>query len=182
MSFKRKSWQEKLAANNDFPKVCQIDATKSKRWGTGTFVIPAPLEVDALMRQVPEGKLTTMDEIRKVLARRHGATIACPITTGIFAWISAHAAAEAEVQGQEKTNPYWRTLKSKGELNPKYPGDIAGLKRKLSGEGHRVIQKGKHFFVKEFQDRLVVFDDDTAKKSAAKSSRPPEKGFPTSPD
>jgi len=159
MSSKRKSWQEKLADDKGFPKVCKIDATKSKRWGTGTFVIPAPMEVSELMRRVAKGKVTTIDELRKVLARRHGATIACPITTGIFAWISAHAASEAEAEGKKNTTPYWRTLKSKGELNPKYPGGIAGLRRKLSSEGHRVIQKGKRFFVEEFQERLAEFDD-----------------------
>jgi hypothetical protein len=153
----KKTWQEKLADNKGFPKVCKIDAAKSKRWGTGTFVIPAPMEVNDLMRRVPKGKLTTIDELRKVLARRHGATIACPITTGIFAWISAHAAAEAGAEGMKKTTPYWRTLKSTGELNPKYPGGIAGLKRKLSTEGHQVIQKGKRFLVKGFQDRLFPF-------------------------
>src|SRR5580700_7978736 len=114
MAVKKKSWREKLADSKEFPKVCKIDSTKSKRWGTGTFVIPAPMEVHELMSRVPKGKLTTIDELRKVLARRHGATIACPITTGIFAWISAHAAAEAEAQDQKNTNPYWRTLKSKG--------------------------------------------------------------------
>jgi hypothetical protein len=97
MNKQKKTWQEKLADNKGFPKVCKIDSTKSKRWGTGTFVIPAPAEVNELMRQVPKGRLTTIDELRKILARRHGATIACPITTGIFAWISAHAAAEAAV-------------------------------------------------------------------------------------
>jgi hypothetical protein len=159
MKKQKKTWHEKLADNKGFPKVCKIDSTKSKRWGTGTFVIPAPMEVNELMRRVPKGKLATIDEFRKVLARRHGATIACPITTGIFAWISAHAAAEAEAEGKKNTAPYWRTLKSGGELNPKYPGGIAGLKRKLSSEGHRVIQKGKRFFVEEFQGRIFIFDD-----------------------
>ena len=154
MSYQRKSWQEKLADNKDFPKVCKIDSTKSKRWGTGTFVIPAPREVNELMHRVPKGKLTTIDELRKILARRHGANIACPITTGIFAWISAHAAAEAEAEGKKDTTPYWRTLKSNGELNPKYPGGIAGLKRKLLTEGHRVIQRGERFFVSDYQKFL----------------------------
>jgi hypothetical protein len=45
MAHKKKSWQEKLADSKDLPRVC--DATKSKRGGTGTLVIPAPLEVDA---------------------------------------------------------------------------------------------------------------------------------------
>ena len=157
MAYKRKTWQEKLADDKGLPRVFTIDATKTKRWGEGTCVIPAPSEVDALMRRVPKGKLTTIDGLRKTLAGRHGATIACPITTGIFAWISAHAAAEAEAAGAKKTNPYWRTLKTKGELNPKYPGGVAALKRKLSGEGHKVIQKGKRFFVENFERRLVKF-------------------------
>src|SRR6185295_15704397 len=108
MSYRRKTWREKLADDKGFPKVCAIDAAKSKRWGTGTFVIPAPREVDELMRRVPKGRLTTIDELRKRLARRHGATIACPITTGIFAWIAAHAAEEAAAEGRKRTTPYWR--------------------------------------------------------------------------
>ncbi len=156
---KRKTWQEKLADNKGFPKVCEIDAKKSKRWGTGTFVIPAPMEVAELMSRVPRGKLTTIDELRKVLARRHGATIACPITTGIFAWIAAHAAAEAEAEGKRRTTAYWRTLKTGGELNPKYPSGIAGLKRKLAAEGHSVVQKGKRFFVEGYAERLAVLGE-----------------------
>jgi hypothetical protein len=160
MKPQRKTWQEKLADNKGFPKVCPIDSSKTKRWGHGTFVIPAPMEVNELMRRVPKGKLATLNHIREVLAQRHGATIACPLTTGIFAWISAHAAAEAYAEGKRDATPYWRTLKSNGELNPKYPGGIAGLKRKLSLEGHRVIQKGKRFFVREFQQRLFSFNED----------------------
>lgn len=155
MSKQKKSWREKLAVNRGFPKVVAIDQTKMKRWGKGTFVIPAPIEVDELMRRVPKGKLTTIEELRNVLARRHGATIACPITTGIFAWISAHAAAEAAAEGKKRITPYWRTLKSNGEMNPKYPGGLAEQKKKLSDEGHKIIQKGKRFFVADFQKRIA---------------------------
>jgi hypothetical protein len=158
MSQKKKSWREKLADSKGFPKVCRIDQTKSKSWGDGTFVIPAPMEVDELMGRVPKGKLTTIDELRKALAHRHGTTMACPLTTGIFAWIAAYAAAETHAEGQKNVTPYWRTLKSKGELNPKYPGGIADLKRKLRGEGHAVVQKGKRFFVKDFQQCLAKLD------------------------
>jgi hypothetical protein len=153
---RKKSWREKLADDKGFPKVCPIDCTKSARWGTGTFVIPAPREVDELMRGVPRGKLTTIDELRKALARRHGATIACPITTGIFAWIAAHAAVEAEAAREKNTTPFWRTLKSKGELNPKYPGGIALLRKKLTAEGHTVKKKGTRFFVEDFDQSLAA--------------------------
>src|SRR5678815_1588843 len=147
----RKSWQEKLSDSKGCPKVYPIEENMSRRWGTGTFVIPAPSEVDELMRQVPKGKLTTIDHIRQALAKRHGATIACPLTTGIFAWIAAHAANEAEAEGKRRITPYWRTLKSKGELNPKYPGGIPALKRKLAAEHHQIIQKGKRYFVVDYE-------------------------------
>jgi hypothetical protein len=150
----RKSWREKLADDKDLPKVCEIDCHKSKRWGEGTFVIPAPREVDEIMARVPRGKLTCIDEIRKVLAGRHGATMACPLTTGIFAWIAAHAAAEGAAAGEKQTTPYWRTLKTKGEINPKYPGGIEAMSRALEAEGHEIFQKGSRFFVRDYERKL----------------------------
>ena len=151
----KKSWQEKLADSKDLPKVSRIEGKLSKRWGEGTVVIPAPLDVDAVMKKIPVGKLTTIDSIRKKLAKKYRATIACPITTGIFAWIAAHAAAEAEADGKSDTTPYWRTLKAKGELNPKYPGGISELRRLLASEGHETIQKGERVFVKNFESAVV---------------------------
>lgn len=155
MSRPKKSWREKLADSKGFPRVAEIDQTKSKRWGTGTFVIPAPWEVDELMRRVPKGKLITIDALRKVLARKHRATIACPITTGIFAWIAAHAAVESAAAGAKRTTPYWRTLKSRGELNAKYPGGIDELSRKLRQEGHIVVRRGNRVFVENFEANLA---------------------------
>jgi alkylated DNA nucleotide flippase Atl1 len=146
----RRTWKEKLLDDKDLPKVEPIDGRMSKRWGTGTVVIPAPREVDAIMKKVPEGKVITINEIRAALAKEHGATIGCPITTGIFAWIAAHAAEEDAAAGKKAT-PYWRTLKAGGELNPKYPGGIKTLKRLLEAEGHAVIQKGKRWFVLDYE-------------------------------
>ncbi|HTI72670.1 MAG TPA: hypothetical protein VMF06_22035 [Candidatus Limnocylindria bacterium] len=156
MATRKRTWTEKLADSKDLPKVFAIHPSKAKRWGSGTMLIPAPVEVDAMMRQVPFGRLTTIDEIRRALASRHGATIGCPITTGIFAWIAAHAATEGEGHRTHPATPYWRTLKAKGEINPKYPGGIESLKAKLTEEGHCVIQKGKRFFVKDFSERLFA--------------------------
>jgi hypothetical protein len=145
----KKSWREKLADSKDLPKVSRIEGKMSKRWGEGTVVIPAPSEVDAIMRRVRPGKLITIDDIRAKLAKKHGATIACPLTTGIFAWIAAHAADEAEQEGKDQITPYWRTLKTGGELNPKYPGGIANVKARLVAEGHTVVQVRKRYFVRD---------------------------------
>jgi hypothetical protein len=138
----RKSWQEKLHDDKGYPKVEPITEKMSRKWGTGTVVIPAPLEVDYYMHSVPPGKLTTINHIREALARKHGATIGCPITTGIFAWIAAHAADERAFAGEKDITPYWRTLRSGGELNPKYPGGIEEQAARLQEEGH-IIEFGR---------------------------------------
>jgi alkylated DNA nucleotide flippase Atl1 len=153
----RKSWREKLADDKGLPRVETITPRMSSRWGKGTVVIPAPLEVDALMRRVPTGKLTTINEIRAALAKKHHATIGCPITSGIFAWIAAHAAAEAAAAGEKSITPYWRTLKSGGELNPKYPGGIPALRKLLTAEGHKIIKRGKKYFIADLQPVLAQF-------------------------
>ena len=150
----RKSWREKLDNANGLPKVMAIPPKMRNRWGTGTLVIPAPREVDAVMKKVPAGKLITINEIRTIIAQMHQATIACPITTGIFAWIAAHAAEEARAAGAKRMTPYWRTLKSNGQLNPRYPGGLARLKELLRREGHRLTAKGKGWFVVDYEDSL----------------------------
>ena len=151
----RKSWREKLADNKGFPKVAEVTGKLSKRWGEGTMVIPAPMEVDGLMKRVPKGKLATINELRAALAARHKANFACPITTGIFSWIAAHAAEEAAADGVKRTTPYWRTLKTGGELNHKYPGGVQNLAKRLKAEGHRIVHKGKRWLVLDYEKALV---------------------------
>lgn len=143
----KKSWREKLADNKGLPRVAPVTGRMTRRWGEGTMVIPAPLDVDALMRQVPKGRLVTINQLRDALTTRHKVTFACPITTGIFSWIAAHAAAEAEAGGAKRITPYWRTLKAGGEINPKYPGGVNAAAKRLRAEGHRVVRKGARCFV-----------------------------------
>lgn len=153
----RKSWREKLQDSKDLPRVVEINDKMSKRWGTGTCVIPAPIEVDEVMRSVPEGRLITINQIREFLAKKHSASIGCPITTGIFCNIAARAAEEDGGEGKKEITPYWRTLKSKGELNEKYPGGVAAQASRLQAEGH-TIEPGrgkKPPVVKDFEKVLV---------------------------
>jgi len=157
MAKTKKTWREKLDDSKDFPRVEKITDKMSKRWGTGTIVIPAPREVDEIMRSVPRGKLITINQIRARLAKRHGATIGCPITTGIFTSIAARAAEEAKAEGEKDITPYWRTLKVGGVLNEKYPGGVTAQAEKLKAEGHTIEtgKDGKPKRVKDFEKSLV---------------------------
>ena len=146
----KKSWREKLADDKDLPKVGEATGKNSQHWGAGRFVIPAPREVDALMKQVPRGHVVTINELRTALAKKHGTDFACPLTTGIFSWIAAHAAAEAEAEGVKRITPFWRTLKTGGEINPKYPGGVEQISKRLRSEGHKIVSKGKRFLVADY--------------------------------
>jgi alkylated DNA nucleotide flippase Atl1 len=152
---KRKSWSEKLQDSKGLPKVEKITDKMSKKWGSGTVVIPAPMEVNEIMRKVPEGKLITINDIRATLAKKHGATIGCPITTGIFAWVAANAAEEEREKGKKDITPYWRTLKTGGVINEKYPGGVEAQKKLLEKEGHKVVQKGKKCVVVDYEKSLA---------------------------
>ncbi|HET6420546.1 MAG TPA: MGMT family protein [Geobacteraceae bacterium] len=152
---KVKSWREKLSDSKDLPKVVTLNDPAQKHWKGNTMAIPSPLEVNEIMAAVPKGKLITIQEIRKIIALKHRADIGCPLTCGIFSWISAHAAEEEAAEGKKNTTPYWRTLKTGGELNPKYPGGVEKQKRLLEAEGHKVIQKGKKTLVENFEMKLL---------------------------
>jgi alkylated DNA nucleotide flippase Atl1 len=155
---KRKSWREKLHEERDLPKVVEVPQSMIGKWGLqpgDTLLIPSPLDIDEMMKKVPEGKVVTIDEIRQALAKKYGATICCPITTGIFALMVARAAAEAAKNGEKDITPYWRTLKSKGAINEKYPGGAEVQRKLLEAEGHKIIRRGYKYVVVDYDKKLV---------------------------
>lgn len=150
----RKSFNEKLNDSKDMPKIVEItDAKSVKRYGGTQMLIAPPLEYDEIMAQVPEGKIITVRQIREYLADKHGAEFTCPMTAGIFISLAAQASCERD----DNRIPFWRTLKSDGELNPKYPGGIEYQKEMLSKEGHAFYTKGRkniRYFVENHEDCL----------------------------
>ena len=152
----RKTFREKLAEEKDLPRVQELTGGMKERFGPGTIVLPSAREVDEIMGRVPKGKLVTINQIRDALAKRHRATVSCPIVTGIHARICAGAAQEEEEEGRRRITPYWRTLKSGGEVNPKYPGGVAGQKARLEAEGHTVVARGKRWVVEDYESALVA--------------------------
>jgi hypothetical protein len=139
------------------PKVETLDRAMAN-WGKpgDRMVISTPKEVDGLIRTIPKGKLASINTLRDTLAKRHKTDVACPITTGIFAGISAKAAAEEEEMGAKRTAPWWRVLKADGKLNEKFPGGAAEHKRRLAAEGFRFEAAGKaNWRVAGWEDKLA---------------------------
>ncbi len=147
----KRSYNDQLHDSRDMPKISILEDSKAIALYGGTrLLIAPPIAYDELMRQVPAGKVITSDRIRAYLATRFGADGTCPLTAGIFINVAAKASLE---RGTDET-PFWRTLKKDGELNEKYPEGIEGQKRRLELEGHTIIQKGKRYFVQNFEKNL----------------------------
>jgi len=153
---RRKTWREKLHDSKVLPKVVVLNEEAQKRWHGKTMAIPTPVEVNEIMAAIPEGKLITINGICKTIAAKYGADIGCPLTCGIFAWISAQAAEEEAHNGRRGITPYWRTLKTGGQLNPKYPGGAEKQGKLLESEGHRIVRKGKNFAVEDYEQYLIT--------------------------
>jgi hypothetical protein len=152
----KKTFNEKLNEAKDLPKLEFIEegTRKAKLYGVGYMLIAAPIEYDEVMKKITEGSLITSEEIKKYLAKKHSANCTCPYNTGVSINISAYASEERQIQGSNNLTPYWRTLKKDGELNEKYPGGIDKQKTFLEIEGHTIINKGKRYFVSDYEKAL----------------------------
>ncbi|MEM3566240.1 MAG: hypothetical protein QXK18_05150 [Candidatus Bathyarchaeia archaeon] len=131
MSYRRKSWQEKLADKKGLPKVLKLEKS-----------FPCYNAVHKMGADVGD-------------AEKHKVKACCSLTTGIFIMIAANAAEEAARQGKDLGIPYWRTLKANGFLNEKYPGGAEAHKELLEKEGFKIMRIGKKYAVQNYQDFLM---------------------------
>lgn len=150
----KKDFNAMLRDNKDMPKLQTITDPKTiDKYGGDRMYFAPPMAYDKIMKRVPFGKVVTVGKIREYFAKENGADFTEPITAGIFVSIAAWAS----YQRTEDKTPYWRTLKTNGELNDKYPGGIEAQKAMLEKEGHTVIQKGRKsikYYVKDYESAL----------------------------
>jgi alkylated DNA nucleotide flippase Atl1 len=163
MAYRKKTWQEKLADKEGLPKVLNLEKrfpcyNALHKMGVEVgeeVVLVNPSEIVECMKTVPRGRLVTIVEICKQVAKKHGVKGCCSLTTGIFIMIAAHAAEEAKGEGADLGIPYWRTLKADGYLNEKFPGGAEAHKALLQMEGFEVVSAGKRWRVDRYQAYLV---------------------------
>lgn len=150
-----KDFNAMLKNSKDMPKVQIVkdEKTIQKYGGTKMFFAP-PIFYDELIKKVPKGKVVTIGQMREYLARMNKADFTDPMTAGIFVNIVAWAS----YQRQNNVTPFWRVLKSDGELNAKFPEGIELQKRLLEEEGHEIVMRGTKnikYYVKEFEKSMV---------------------------
>lgn len=121
----------------------------------GAMVVSTPAEVDGLVRNIGPGEVATLDDLRAALARRHQVAVACPVSTAIFANMSARAAEERRARGEdpETLTPWWRVLKKGGFLNPKLPGGVERQAMLLAADGVKVSTLRRQLAVLDYETR-----------------------------
>lgn len=151
----KKDFNAMLNNNKDMPKIQIIKDEKSiKKYGGKRMLLAPPIYFDKLIKNVPKGKLVTTSQLRSYLAQKNNASFTDPMTAGIFINIVAWAS----YQRDEDITPYWRVLKSNGELNSKFPLSFENQIKLLEQEGHVIISKGKKnlkYYVKDFEKYLI---------------------------
>jgi hypothetical protein len=99
MTYKKKTWRQKLGDKKGLPKVMELEerfpcynAVHKRGAEAGDpVVLVNPSEVLEVMKEVPKGRLITIVEICKIIAKKHGVKACCSLTTGIFIMTAANA-------------------------------------------------------------------------------------------
>lgn len=125
-------------------EVSEMPASWVAKHGPGTIAIPSGEELEERIRQIPHGATKTTTELRSEIAKAHGATLACPLVTGILWRLIGDAAEEERAAGVGDVVPYWRLVKEDGKMNEKLPGGIDQHAALLESEGHQILIKGKN--------------------------------------
>ena len=110
-----KTWKQKLQGG----KPAHVEVLPRPYAGApegARMLVATPALVDAYMRDTRLGEARTIAAMRDDLASRHGADIACPMSTAIFARIAAEAALDDLRQGAplETITPFWRVIEPRG--------------------------------------------------------------------
>ena len=80
MSYKKKTWKEKLEGDKDFPKILYLEENfpcwralqkQGAKPGDSVVLVPGK-EIYQLMKKVPKGKLLTLNKLCEILASNHG--------------------------------------------------------------------------------------------------------------
>jgi hypothetical protein len=116
----KKTWTEKLHCDKE-PKIKRIDFNFADIPANSNMFIATPQIIDNYIKQIPKGKIVSVQTMRKDLAIENKADYTCPVTTGIFLRIVA----EANFEKYQQTNsiksitPFWRVVEPNSTLSEK---------------------------------------------------------------
>lgn len=106
-----KTWADKMQARP--PHTVRLDKDFAGVPAGSLLLISCPLEVAEFLRtQVAPATTLSVQELRRRLARHHGADAACPVSTAIFLRTVAESAWDQIEAGVPATEvpPFWRVV------------------------------------------------------------------------
>ena len=131
-----KSWSERL--NDPRPHQVKPASTDIAGMKKGeTMLVPTAKLVDAFIRAIRKGSSMDVPTLRARLARRHGAQVTCPITTGFHLRTVAEAAWEAHQRGTPlaRITPFWRVLDAATPTTRRLSFGAEVVRRRRAAEG-----------------------------------------------
>jgi hypothetical protein len=101
------------------------------------MLVSNPREVDGYIRTLQPGTRASLPGLRQALAERHGADLACPLSTEIFVRIAAECALEELALGKPENEvaPFWRTIDPKSPLARKLSCGAEFIAARRAAEG-----------------------------------------------
>ena len=106
-----KTWRQKMAAKP--PHTVTLDKDFAGVPAGARLLISCPQEIEDFLRtHTQPGDTLAIQELRRRLARVHGADAACPVSTSIFLRTVSEAAWDDIEQGASasKVAPFWRVV------------------------------------------------------------------------
>jgi hypothetical protein len=113
-------WEARFACEKPL-QVKTIDKAFAGIPAGATMLIVTPKMVDDVIRNVPLGSVVDQSTIRRVLAKKHKADYACPVTTGIALRVvseRAYLRSQSE-SNQSDVTPFWRAVDPSSDLAEK---------------------------------------------------------------
>ena len=130
-------------------QIVPISADREKFFGcSGQMLLPSQGTVAAAIKEIPSGKVATLDLLRSELARRAGVEAVCPFQT---------KQAIRAIAGQSEPVPFWRLVRKNGEMLNYLPGGSASQAASLEKEKVATEQTAVGQKVKKLKDHLVRF-------------------------
>ncbi|RQP25097.1 MGMT family protein [Piscinibacter terrae] len=131
-------------------EVVAIAPEREKFFGcSGRMLLPCPSTVAAVVKEIPSGKVATLELLRSELARRAEVEAVCPFQT---------KQALRAIAEQTDAVPLWRLVKRSGELLKYLPGGSARQSSLLGKEKVAVEQTATGERVKNLKAHLVSFE------------------------
>lgn len=132
-----KSWRDKHDGHKHPVQIETLEKPFAGFPPGATMVIATPKDMTAYFKSVPRGKTRDVAGLRRHLAAKYKADVACPLTTGIFTRIAAEYAYAQMEEGAlaDTVAPFWRVIDPASPLAKKLACGADFIRRMRAEEG-----------------------------------------------